>query len=89
MIQKRFTAILKKSPNKGGWTYVAWPPSATFFETRGLVKIKGTIDGLPFRGSFMAMGGGKHMLPIKAETRLKIGKEAGKRVTIILKERLK
>jgi hypothetical protein len=89
MLQQRFDAVLKKSPHKGGWTYVMWPESVKFFGTRGLVKVRGTIDGEPFRGSFMAMGGGKHMLPIKAETRLKVGKEAGARVMIVLKERLK
>jgi hypothetical protein len=89
MKHKEFTAILKKSPHKGGWTYVSWPESIAFFGTHGLVKVKGTIDGISFQASFMAMGDGKHTLPIKAETRKMIGKEAGKRVTIILKERLK
>ena len=88
MLQKRFTAILKKNKQKGSWTYVVWPDSVKVFETRGLVKIKGSIDGHPFRGSFMAMGNGKHMLPIRADIRTLIGKEAGKRVTIIIKERL-
>ncbi|HET9344005.1 MAG TPA: hypothetical protein VFO25_13945 [Candidatus Eremiobacteraceae bacterium] len=35
-MDKRFTAILRKSPAKGGWTYVVMPGSATFFGTRGL-----------------------------------------------------
>ena len=84
-----FTAKLQKSPNKGGWTYVAWPDSVKFFGTRGLVKVKATIDGHPFRGSFMAMGNGKHMLQVKAEIRQIIGKEAGDTVTVRLDERLK
>ena len=84
-----FTAKLQKSPNKGGWTYVAWPDSVKCFGTRGLVKVKATIDGHPFRGSFMAMGNGKHMLPVKAEIRQIIGKEAGDTVTVRLDERLK
>ena len=86
---KQFSAVMQKSKERGSWTYVVWPESTTFFKTRGLVKIKGTIDGKPFRSSFMAMGDGKHMLPIKAETRKLINKEAGKRVTIVLTGRIK
>jgi len=89
MLNRSFSAKLKKSPRKGGWTYVAWPESVEFFGTRGLVKVKGTIDSHPFAGSFMAMGGGKHMLPVKAEIREAIGKNAGDTVTVRLKERVK
>ena len=84
-----FTAKLQKSPKKGGWTYVVWPESVKFFGTRGLVTVKGSIDCHPFRGSFMAMGNGRHMLPIRAEIRRSIGKEVGETVTVLLDERLK
>ena len=87
-LNKSFSAKLQKS-HKGGWTYVVWPNSVSFFGTRGLVKVSGTIDGLPFKSSFMAMGDGRHMLPVKVEIRRAIGKEVGKTVKVVLEKRMR
>lgn len=87
-LNKHFTAALQKSSSKGGWTYVVWTESVNFFKTKGLVKVRGTIDGHPFLSSFMALGNGTHKLPVKADIRKLIKKEEGNSVAVHLQERI-
>lgn len=83
-----FEAELRKSPAKGGWTYLVWPRSAAFFETKGLVKVRGEMDGEAFESAFMAMGGGVHKLPVRGTLAKRLGKQVGDLVKVRLTERI-
>jgi hypothetical protein len=85
---REFDARLQKGDNPGAWTCVLMDDVAELFGSRGLVKIRGAIDGEPFTGALMAQGDGTHRLPVKAALRKTIHKEAGDTVRVRIDERI-
>lgn len=84
LVDRRY--LMQKYPGKGGWTYVVIEEIAPDKRARfGWVKVKGLIDDYPIsQYKLMPMGNGSLFLPIKAEIRKKIRKEAGHYVFIQL-----
>lgn len=75
-----------KYPGKGGWTYVVVEGITADKKSRfGFVRVKGTIDKYPIKNyNLMPMKTGTLFLPIKADIRKKIGKEAGDFIKVVL-----
>ena len=82
---KRFSALLQKGTHKGAWTFVVWP-------RRSILRDEGARQSEGHRGRSslreLVHGDGKRAAhaPIKADVREAIGKEAGRRVTVVLTE---
>lgn len=77
---------LQKFPGKGGWTYAEIPEiQADKHAHFGWVKVYGSIDTYALeKVTLMPNGAGKLILPVKADIRKKIKKEAGDLVKITL-----
>lgn len=81
----RFQSNLSRPEGTGTWTYVDIPTEASIaFEHRGQIKVKGTVDGEPFRSTLMPGGDGGHFLVVNTALRDKIGKSAGDTVDVEL-----
>lgn len=88
MSKYTFEAKLEGSPDYPNAAFVGVPfdVKETFGKSR--VKIKATIDGIPYRGTLVKMKTPYHILIVIQEIRKKIGKTHGDIVSIELEEDL-
>ncbi len=84
LVDKKY--LLEKYEGKGGWTFVRIPEIPKDKNSRfNTVRVMGTIDGFEIsKYHLMPMGDGNLFLPVRAEIRKKIKKEAGDHVHVIL-----
>jgi hypothetical protein len=78
--------LLERFPGKGGWTFGRLPEIPVQKNNPfGWKKVKGQIDNYKINNyHLMPMGNGNLFLPVKAQIRKKIKKEAGDWVHVIL-----
>lgn len=86
LIDTRFRATMIADSNSG-WPCVQMPGSADFFGTGKSVKIGGTVDGHDYEATMLPVGGGTHMMPLRAAFRKILGKNVGDDVNVHLTHR--
>ncbi len=82
-----FSTVIKDGGEK-------WPTAACVyfpydvkasFGTKGMIKVKATFDGVPYRGSLANMGSG-HILVMTKEVRARVGKSHGETVHVTIQK---
>ncbi|MEV1296170.1 DUF1905 domain-containing protein [Pseudonocardia sp. NPDC049635] len=67
-----------------GWTCVQVPDSATLFGTGKTVKVRARVNGHPYEATMLPIGGGTHMLPLRAPFRRQHQLELGDQIELTL-----
>lgn len=83
--RKSFTALIEKPDDGMDTAYVSIPFDVEkVYGTRGQVKVKAWFDDHPYRGVLANMGTGCHIIGLRKDIRLAIGKQAGDKVKVVL-----
>lgn len=85
-IDVTFTATVLADSNSG-WPCVQMLESAQFFGTGKPVKVAGTVDGHDYAATMLPVGGGTHMMPLRAAFRKALRKGVGDEVAVHLTRR--
>ncbi len=80
-----FDAVLVRPEGVGTWTFLSIPLEISAgFGSKGQVRIKGTINGFPFRSTALPMGDGTHYLVVGKDIRDHIAAAQGDTVKVLL-----
>lgn len=82
--QQTFRAVIEDAGDGGAFVTIPFDVEQVFGKKR--VKVKATVEGEPYRGSLVRMGGPCHILGIRKEIREKIGKTYGDEIEVVLEE---
>lgn len=82
--QRAFSAPLEQADSGGAYVTVPFDVEAVFGKKR--VPVSATIDGVPYRGSLVRMGGSCHVLGVLKDIRTRIGKQIGDVVEVVVEE---
>ena len=83
-----FDAEIKKVPDIDG-AYIEIPFDVKAEFGKGRVPVTATFDGVPYDGSLVKMGTQCHIIGIRKEISVKIGKQAGDKIKVTITERMK
>jgi uncharacterized protein YdeI (YjbR/CyaY-like superfamily) len=91
-IAQSFQAVLERMPSRLNWVTVRIPfDISKVWGARGQLKVKGDINGFPFRTSLFAAGDGSHFLLVnkrmQAEGKVQVGATAKVRLEPDTEER--
>lgn len=81
-----FPAVIRKVPEMDG-AYVEIPFDVKAVFGKGRVKVHATFDGVPYDGSIVRMGTPGHILGLRKDIRIQIGKQPGDTVAVTVRER--
>jgi hypothetical protein len=87
-----FKATLVKPNAVGAWTYLTVPFEAEkVFGGRAQIPVKGTINGIPYRGSLLPHGDGRHYMVVNKTLQKQCGASNGDQVdvTMLLDEEIR
>jgi hypothetical protein len=82
--KRTFSAPIEDAGGGGAYVTIPFDVERVFGKKR--VPVNATIDGVPYRGSLVRMGGDSHRLGILKSIRESIGKQPGDMVEIVVEE---